>query len=126
VPGLSIVEQFLNHVCFQSYADLRPLYVTIKNIEELNSNILIVINNTRKSYIDSLYDDIVRHVAGKYQIMIIRQSSFMTYLADEGKTPFEIDSLLGVAKLSLETVQEQLASLFNFIRNYESCERKTA
>jgi hypothetical protein len=105
-------------ICFQSAADLRPLYITIENITGLNGKILIVINNTKKVYLDILYNEIRQRTHEKYPVMMIKQSSFLTYLADEGKTPFEINSLIGVAKNSLVTVQNQLTELFKFIMEY--------
>jgi MinD-like ATPase involved in chromosome partitioning or flagellar assembly len=105
-------------VCYQSFADLRPLYITIENVSRLNDNMIVVINNTRKAYIETLYDEITRQTKGKYPIMIIKQSTFLTYLADEGKTPFEIDSLIGVAKDSLIVVQNQLHELYKYIMEH--------
>jgi hypothetical protein len=103
-------------ICYQSLADLRPLYIAIQNICKINNNILIVINNTRRTYIESLYNEIARQINGKFRIMTVRQSTFLTYLADVGKTPFEINTLVGVAKDSLVSVQQQLTELFQYIQ----------
>jgi len=102
---------------YQSLADLRPLFIVVETISKLNENIVIVINNTKKDFIEELENGINQTLNNKYPIKIIKQSSFMTYLVNEGKTPFELEEK-GALKKPLDSIKEQLSNLFNYIRNY--------
>ncbi|UQZ91405.1 hypothetical protein C4J81_19090 (plasmid) [Deltaproteobacteria bacterium Smac51] len=100
---------------YQSKAELRPLFIMLSAIAEFNKNILIVINNTESVFTDSLLEGLASET--KYPIKVVRHSSFMTYLANDGLTPFELD-IKGAPKKALTNIQNQLSDLFNFIQKY--------
>lgn len=102
---------------YQSKAELRPLFIMLGAMSEFNKNILIVINNTETSFIESLQTGL--SAESEYPVKVVRHSAFMTYLANEGKTPFEIDDQIkGAPRKSLITIQDQLKDLFEYIREY--------
>jgi len=104
-------------VHYQSRAELRPLFIMIKALSEFNQNLLIVINNTAAGYIPNLAEGLRRETI--YPIMVVRHSAFMTYLANEGLTPFELDDQIrGAPTKALETIKRQLRELFDFIKEY--------
>lgn len=100
---------------YQSKAELRPLFIMLSVMAEFNENILIVINNTEHSFIESLRAGLASETT--FPIKVIRHSSFMTYLANDGLTPFELD-VKGAPQKALRTIQDQLSELFTFIAEY--------
>ena len=104
-------------ISYQSLADLRPLFIVVETISKLNANIAIVINNTKKDFLEELENGINQTFNNKYPIKIVKQSSYMTYLVNEGRTPFELEER-GALKKALDSIQGQLSEFFNFIRKY--------
>lgn len=104
-------------VFYQSQADLRAFFIILEAISKLNNRILIVINNTPARDTNELQEGITGVLKNKYPIKIIKHSAYMGYLANEGKTPFDLVEV-GVAKKALSVIQEQLKDLFNYIKEY--------
>lgn len=103
-------------LCYQSRLDLEAFYNTLDSVAEVNEKILIVINNTAKKFLDSgLAEAIGQETKNKYPVKVIKQSAFMTYLVDEGVSPLELQ-VVGATKKALESFQESLLDVFNYIR----------
>lgn len=102
---------------YQSKAELRPLFIMLSALAEFNRHILIVINNTEAAFIPSLESGLLRETS--CPVKIVKHSAFMTYLANEGLTPFQLDDQIkGAPKKSLTVLQNQLRALFDFIVEY--------
>jgi hypothetical protein len=54
-----------------------------------------------------------------YQIKIVKKSSYMSYLSNDGLTPFKIQGVTGAAKKPLDQLCGQLNELFNLIKLYK-------
>jgi MinD superfamily P-loop ATPase len=104
-------------VMYQSKIDLEALFIVFESITALNKNIYVVINNTENSLSLKLQEIITKKIQTK--TYIVNRSSYMTYLANENKTPFQIDLVgLGVVKKPLISLQKQLINLFDEIKEY--------
>lgn len=102
---------------YQSKAELRPLFIMLSALSEFNRHILIVINNTESAFIPSLESGLIRETS--YPVKIVKHSAFMTYLANEGLTPFQLgDQIKGAPRKALMILQNQLRALFDFIVEY--------
>lgn len=102
---------------YQSKAELRPLFIMLSALAEFNRHILIVINNTETAFIPSLEAGLLKETS--YPVKVVKHSAFMTYLANEGKTPFQLDDQIkGAPGKALKVIQGQLRDLFNFIQEY--------
>lgn len=104
-------------IFYQSQADLRAFFIILEAISKLNSRILIVINNTPAKETAELQKGIEGILKNKYPIKVVKHSAYMGYLANEGKTPFDLTEV-GVAKKALSAIQEQLKDLFSYIKRY--------
>lgn len=102
---------------YQSKAELRPLFIMLSALAEFNRHILIVINNTEAAFIPSLESGLIRETC--CPVKIVKHSAFMTYLANEGLTPFQLDDQIkGAPRKALMILQNQLRALFDFIVEY--------
>lgn len=102
---------------YQSKAELRSLFIMLSALAEYNRHILIVINNTETAFIPSLEAGLIKETP--YPVKVIRHSAFMTYLANEGLTPFQLnEQIKGAPRKALVTIQNQLRELFKFIEEY--------
>lgn len=102
---------------YQSKAELRPLFIMLSALAEFNRHILIVINNTEAAFIPSLESGLIRETS--CPVKIVKHSAFMTYLANEGLTPFQLDDQIkGAPRKALMILQNQLRALFDFIVEY--------
>ena len=104
-------------IFYQSQADLKAFFIIRDAIAKLNRRILVVINNTPLKETGELLEGIKEALAGEYPIMAVKHSTYMGYLANEGKTPFDLEES-GVAGRALAVIREQLTDLFNFIKEY--------
>jgi cellulose biosynthesis protein BcsQ len=102
-------------IMYQSNADLEAFSLIIDSISKINENIIIVINNTESHYIEQLYLGLSERYP--FNIFIVKRSMYLTYLANEGKTPFNINAT-GITKHALNQLQEQLKLLFDSIRTF--------
>lgn len=102
---------------YQSKAELRPLFIMLSALAEFSRHILIVINNTEAAFTPSLESGLIRETS--YPVKIVKHSAFMTYLANEGRTPFQLNGQIkGAPRKSLMILQNQLRALFDFIVEY--------
>jgi MinD-like ATPase involved in chromosome partitioning or flagellar assembly len=104
-------------IMYQSKADLRAFFLVVNAIEKYTNHILVVINNTELKLLDELKEGLNHTLEGKYPIKIIKRSSYITYLANEGVNPFDITGM-GATKKSLDSLQGQLIDLFTTIKEY--------
>ena len=102
-------------IFYQSQADLRAFFITRDAIARLNKRLLIVINNTPPRETAELLEGLAVALGGEYPIMALKRSAYMSYLANQGKTPFDLVET-GIVGRALEAIQEQLTELFNFIK----------
>jgi len=103
---------------YQSRADVRAFFVTLDAVKKMNDRLLVVLNNTRTKDIPVVDAGIRKVLKDQFPVKVVRQSSYMTYLANEGKNPFTLDETTGVARKALASVREQLSDLFTFIERY--------
>ena len=104
-------------ICYQSKADWQPFAKLIISLSKINSKIVIVINNTRREYVEQLLE-VIPQTVGDYPVKVIKPSLFMGYLADQGETPFEIRGITGAPKKALVSLQDNLKGLFDSMMKY--------
>lgn len=104
-------------ISYDSKADIYPLSQSLISLSKYNQNFLIVVNKTKTKEIDAVMAYLEQAYQGKYPIKIVRQSSYMTYLVNEGKSPFDLTEV-GAIKKPLAFIQSQLTDLFTTIKEY--------
>lgn len=104
-------------ISYESKADIYTLSQSLTSLSQYTDNFLIVINKTKTKDIEAVAEFIEQAFQGKYPIKVVRYSSYMTYLVNEGKTPFELVET-GATKKALTLIQDQLTGLFKTIQEY--------
>ena len=98
-------------IFYQSKADLVPAIQTILELEKYNKNIVILINNTDKEYVEQIKEALAKKF--KHKIFVVNKSKYINRLADENKT---ILNLFKQGKLE----QYMLKNLVNQIQTFYS------
>lgn len=75
-------------IFYQSDLDIDPFVSTIIEIGKHNKNIVILINNTDKEYIEDIKDAVSSKF--NYKIFVISKSKYISKIASNKKTPFQI------------------------------------
>lgn len=104
-------------VFYQSQTDLRAFFITLEAVAKHNDRLLIVINNTLPREAGELQDGLRKVLKKKYPIKVVKRSAYMGYLANEGRTPFQLTEV-GATKKALEAIKKQLKDLFDHIARY--------
>jgi len=105
-------------IFYQSKADLIAFFNVSTAITKWNQNLLFIINNSPQREADELLGIFRTGFEGRFPIRVVKHSTYMGYLANTGKTPFDLVET-GVAAKALGVIQEQLKELFKFIENYQ-------
>jgi cellulose biosynthesis protein BcsQ len=98
----------------QSKADLRALFITVEAVRKYNERLLLVVNNTRTEDLAGILAGLQTTYKGRYPVKVVKSSRYMTYLVNEGKTPFDLREQGATAK-PLAALQHQLKDLFQHI-----------
>ena len=99
---------------YQSKADLVPAIQTILELEKYNKNIIILINNTDKEYIDQIRDALAKKF--KHKIFVINRSKYINRLSDEGKTILDLFNQGKLEKYMLKNLVEQIKTILFSLR----------
>jgi hypothetical protein len=98
---------------YQSTADLTPAIQTIIELEKYNKNIVILINNTDKEYVDQIKTALSKKF--KHKIFVINKSKYINRLADENKTVFDLSNQGGLEKYMLKNLISQIQTLYSHL-----------
>lgn len=107
------VDYCIVPICFQSIADLTPAVTSIINLEKYNKNIVILINNTEKEYVQYISDYLSEKF--KYPIFLVNESKYIRRLANENKTIFELYKTKGIGKLWLAPIIDQVKQFYSYL-----------
>lgn len=102
-------------ICYQSKADIVPAVQTINELEKYNKNIVILINNTEKQYVNAISDALKEKFTHKQ--FIVNKSKYINRLADENKTIFDLLNSGGLEKHFLSrALIPQINEFYNYIK----------
>jgi hypothetical protein len=113
VEVAKFVDYCVVPICYQSTADLAPSITSITNLEKYNKNIVILINNTEKEYVEAVFEALSQQF--KYPIFIINKSKFIRQLANENKTIFDLLKISGLHKYLLGSLIAQFKSFYSYL-----------
>lgn len=111
-----LVDVCVVPICYQSAADLLPGINTITAIAKHTSNIVILINNTDNDFIEDLKAELQKQFPS-FPVFVVNKSRYITRLADEGKTVFDLFELGGVHKHTLRTLLPQIKEFYSYLDN---------
>jgi len=120
IKTAKICDQCVVPIAFQSPAEIKPFIDTVNELAKHNNNIILLINNTEKEYIDNLQKKIQDNF--KYPIFTIPRSKFISKLSLYKKTPIELFEGKHVSLLQRHHLKS-LVPLFKDFYNYLSKEK---
>lgn len=103
-------------ICYQSAADLLPGINTITTLSKYTSKIAVLINNTDNDFIEDLKTELKKQFPD-FPIFVINKSRYISRLADEGKTVFDLFELGGIHKHTLKNLLPQIESFYSYLDN---------
>jgi hypothetical protein len=78
-------------LCYQSRLDLDAFYNSAESAAHVAKKLMVIINNTATKVLSAgLSDKVQEEVGPLVPVKIIKKSAYMTYLANEGKSPLEL------------------------------------
>ncbi len=105
------VDKVVIPISYQSAADLLPSIKTIEEMEKHNKNLILLINNTDKDYVPELREALQNIF--DYPVFVIPRSRYISRLADEGKTVFDLFQAGGLEKFMLRNLVPELEKIYN-------------
>lgn len=107
------VDYCIVPICYQSIADLTPSLTSIANLSEYNKNIVILINNTDKKFVQPIFDALRKKF--EYPIFVVNQSEYIRRLANANVTIFDLHQAKGSNKRQLEKPMRQMIELYSYL-----------
>ena len=112
------VDVVIIPICYQSIADLMPCLKTVNSLAQYNTNIIILINNTDSRDINALKKQLETNLPDN-KIFVINRSKYITRLANEGKTIFDLAKEGGIIKFNLKRtgLAQQIKDFYRYLDN---------
>lgn len=117
IKTAKVCDQCVIPIAFQSPAEIKPFIDTVSELSKHNKNIIILINNTDREYIEELTASIRKNFS--YPVFIIPKSKFISKLSVYKKTPIELYETKDASLLQLHHLKS-LAPVFIDFYNYLS------
>ena len=99
---------------FQSTADLMPAVRTVTAIQPHCKRIVVLINNTAPEHVDEL-EAVLRRRFPKVAVLVVNHSRYISRIADDGLSVFEIAALGGLEKHQLRHILPQIETLYAYL-----------
>lgn len=99
---------------YQSTADLMPAVKTVTTIQPHCARIVILINNTAPEHVDQL-EDVLRSRFPKVAVLIVNHSRYISRIADDGLTVFDIAEFGGLKRHQLRHILPQIETLYAYL-----------
>ena len=104
---------------YQSTADLMPAVKTVTAMQPYCKTIVILINNTVPALVDELRA-VLRKRFPKVPVLVVNHSRYISRIADDGLTVFDIAALGGIARHQLRRIIPQIETLYTFLDLHSS------
>jgi len=115
-----VCDQCVIPIAFQSPAEIKPFIDTVSELAKHNNNIILLINNTEREYIEDLKASIRKNF--DYPMFVIPRSKFISKLSVYKETPIELFEGKGVSLLQRHHLKN-LAPQFREFYDYLSKEK---
>ena len=96
---------------YQSTADLMPAVKTVSALQPYCATIVILINNTEPVHVDEL-QGILSARFPTVPVLVINHSRYISRIADDGLTVFDIAALGGLERHQLRHILPQIERLY--------------
>jgi hypothetical protein len=99
---------------YQSTADLMPAVKTVSALQPYCANIIILINNTAPEHVAGL-QQVLGSRFPKVPVLIVNHSRYISRIADDGLTLFDLAELGGLERYQLRNILPQVEALYRRI-----------
>jgi hypothetical protein len=99
---------------YQSTADLMPAVKTVTALQPHCARIVILINNTSPEHVADL-EHILRQRFPKVAVFVVNHSRYVSRIADDGLTVFELAELGGLERHQLRHILPQIETLYGYL-----------
>ena len=114
IEAASMADITVVPLSYQSSADLTPAVKTVAAIQPHCADIDILINNTAPEHVKDLqYILAVRFP--KMPVLVINHSRYISRIADDGLTVFDIADLGGLERFQLRHILPQVETLYHLL-----------
>ena len=120
IKTAKISDQCVVPIAFQSPAEIKPFIDTVAELSKHNSNIVLLINNTEREYLEDMKAAIRKNF--DYPIFVIPKSKFVSKLSVYQKTPIDLYEGREVSLLQRHHLKN-LAPTFREFYDYLSKEK---
>lgn len=120
IKTAKVCDQCVVPIAFQSPAEIKPFIDTVAELAKHNSNIVLLINNTEREYIDELKEAIRKNF--DFPIFVIPKTKFISKLSVYQETPIELYEGREVSLLQRHHLKK-LAPIFREFYDYLSKEK---
>ncbi len=96
---------------YQSTADLMPAVKTVATIQPHCANVVLLINNTEPAHVAGL-QQVLSVRFPKMPVLVINHSRYISRIADDGLTVFDIAALGGLERFQLRHILPQVETLY--------------
>lgn len=99
---------------YESTADLMPAVKTVTALKPHARSLAILINNTAPEHVADL-KTILAIRFPKVPVLVVNHSRYISRLADDGLTVFDIADLGGIERYQLRNILPQVKKLYEFL-----------
>ena len=99
---------------YQSTADLMPAVKTVTALQPHCARIVVLINNTAPEHVGEL-EDVIRRRFPKVAVLLVNHSRYISRIADDGLTVFDIAALGGLERHQLRHILPQIETLYAYL-----------
>ena len=114
IEAADIADVTVVPLSYQSTADLMPAVKTVAAIQAYCSRIVILINNTAPEHVAQL-EDVLRSRFPKVAVLVVNHSRYISRIADDGLTVFDIAELGGLERHQLRHILPQIETLYSYL-----------
>jgi hypothetical protein len=102
---------------YQSTADLMPAVKTVATIQPYCANVILLINNTEPAHVTGL-QQVLSVRFPKMPVLVINHSRYISRIADDGLTVFDIAALGGLERFQLRHILPQVETLYTLLDSH--------
>lgn len=114
IEAAQMADVIIVPLSYQSTADLMPAVKTVTTVAPYCARLAILINNTAPEHIKDLIGILAIRFP-KLPVLVVNHSRYISRLADDGLTVFDLAELGGLEKYQLRHILPQVRKLYAFL-----------
>jgi hypothetical protein len=111
IEAASMADITVVPLSYQSTADLMPAVKTVATVQPYCANVVLLVNNTEPEHVEGLRQVLSTRFPD-VPLLVINHSRYISRIADDGLTVFDIAALGGLEKFQLRHILPQVEALY--------------